>query len=291
MIKTLKNNVASISVKEDGAEMISFKSLVSSFEYLWNGDSNYWPFHSPVLFPIVCAAKNGTIKVDGQQYTIGNHGFARGSKFKFLEEGENHLTYLLEYSEETLKMYPYKFKLYIKYLLEDNKVIITYTIKNVDQKAIYFSLGTHPGFNCKFNESDKLEDYYIEFDKKETINRLFMNGKNELINGQSELLIQDETVLPLKEEMFEKGAMVFRDIQSKGVTLKSKTSDKSVKISYDNLPYMGIWQPKGAPFVCIEPWHGIADHDTFDGEISEKEMIIKLEEEGTYNTSYAIEIK
>jgi len=291
MIKRLNNNVASVSVNENGGEMISFKSLVSGYEYLWNGDSNYWTGHAPLLFPIVCAAKNREIKIEGQKYTIGNHGFARGSKFKLVEESENQLTYLLEYNDETLKMYPYKFKLYIKYLLEDNKVTIKYTIENVDEKAIYFSIGTHPGFNCKFTESDKLEDYYIEFDQKETMNRLFMNGNNELINGQSELVMEDDKVLYLKKEMFEKGAMVFRNMNSKEVTLKSKTSDKSVKLSYDNLPYMGIWQPEGAPFICIEPWHGIADHDAFDGEFKEKEMIIKLEEKGAYNTSYSIEVK
>jgi galactose mutarotase-like enzyme len=30
-------------------------------------------------------------------------------------------------------------------------------------------------------------------------------------------------------------------------------------VGWRNCPQLGIWTKPGAPFVCIEPWHGMAD--------------------------------
>ena len=35
----------------------------------------------------------------------------------------------------------------------------------------------------------------------------------------------------------------------------------------------GIWSPKNAPFVCLEPWAGRCDDTGFDKDISEKKGI------------------
>ena len=53
---------------------------------MWQGDEKYWSDHSPILFPIVCAANNGEIKVDGKIHKIGNHGFAKKGEFEYFEK-------------------------------------------------------------------------------------------------------------------------------------------------------------------------------------------------------------
>ncbi len=290
MNKVLKNDLALVQINKLGAEVVSFKKIENDCEYMWNGDAKYWSGHAPVLFPIVCAANNGEIKVNGQIHKIGNHGFARKSEFELIEESDTKAVYRLSYDENTLVMYPFKFTLYICYTLEGNKLKINYKVENADNKEIYFQIGTHSGFNCPLDKDDKFEDYYLEFECNETLERLFMNDANVLISGKSKVILENNNILPLTRELFKDGALVFRNINSKQVELKSKISDKSVVLSYENHTYMGLWQAKDANFVCIEPWHGIADEDDFNGEFKEKEMIITLKEGASFECNHTIEI-
>lgn len=290
MNKILKNDFAVVEINKLGAEVVSFKKIENDCEYMWNGDENYWSGHAPVLFPIVCAVNNGEIKVDGQIHKIGNHGFARKSEFELVEESDTRAVYRLSYDENTLAMYPFKFNLYIYYTLEGNKLHINYKVENVDNKEIHFQIGTHPGFNCPLDKDSKFEDYYLEFECNETLERLFMNGANVLINGKSEVILENDNRLPLTRDLFKDGALVFRNMNSKKVVLKNKSTDKTVTLSYENLSYMGLWQAKDANFVCIEPWHGIADNDNFNGEFKEKEMIINLKQGTNFECNYTIEI-
>lgn len=290
MNKVLKNDLAVVQIKKLGAEVVSFKKKEDNCEYMWNGDEKYWSEHAPLLFPIVCAVNNGEIKVDGQIHKIGNHGFAKKSEFELIEESDSKAVYKLSYDENTLAMYPFKFNLYVCYTLERNKLKIDYKVENVDNKEIYFQIGTHPGFNCPLDKNGKFEDYYLEFECNETLERLYMNGSNLIISGKSKVILENNNILPLTRELFENKALVFRNINSKQVALRSKTTDKSVTLSYENLSYMCLWQAKDANFVCIEPWHGIADEDNFNGEFKEKEMIIKLKEGTNFECNYTIEI-
>jgi len=290
MNKVLKNNLAEVQIKKSGAEVVSFKKTENDCEYVWNGDEKYWSGHAPVLFPIVCAVNNGEIKVDGQIHKVGNHGFARKSEFELIEESDIKAVYRLSYDEDTLAMYPFKFDLYVCYTLEGNKLKIDYKVENIDNKEIYFQIGTHPGFNCPLDKGNKFEDYYLQFECNETLERLFMNDANVLISNKSEIILENNNILSLTRELFKDGALVFRNINSKQVVLRSKTTDKSVTLSYENLSYMGLWQAKDANFICIEPWHGIADQDNFNGEFKEKEMIINLKEGTNFECNYTIEI-
>ncbi|WP_307589684.1 aldose 1-epimerase family protein [Paenibacillus wynnii] len=277
-------------MKSIGAELISFKKEENGVEYIWNGDTQYWTGHSPVLFPIVCAVNNGEIKVDGKSYPLKNHGFVRHNEFELVEASESRAVYRHTYNETTLEIYPFKFDLYITYTLEGNKLEIDYRVDNIDEQEIFFQLGTHPAFNCPLDEGGHIQDYYLEFEQKETLERLFMNKSNQLISGKSEVVLENEHILPLSHEMFEEGALVFRNVNSHRVALKSKESTKSVVLSYENFPYMGVWQPKNAPFVCVEPWHGIADADNFTGELKDKEMIISLNPGERFKSSLTIEV-
>lgn len=290
MNKVLKNNLTEVQIKNLGAEVVSFKKTENDCEYVWNGDEKYWSGHAPVLFPIVCAVNNGEIKVDGQIHKVGNHGFARKSEFELIEESDIKAVYRLSYDENTLAMYPFKFDLYVCYTLEGNKLKIDYKVENIDNKEIYFQIGTHPGFNCPLDKGNKFEDYYLQFECNETLERLFMNDANILISNKSEVILENNNILSLTRELFKDGALVFRNINSKQVVLRSKTTDKSVTLSYENLSYMGLWQAKDANFVCIEPWHGIADQDNFNGEFKEKEMIINIKEGTNFECNYTIEI-
>jgi galactose mutarotase-like enzyme len=286
----LKNGVAMAEIKKAGAEIVSFKRLEDGTEYMWNGDETFWPSHAPVLFPIVCAVVNGEIRVDGKTYQIGNHGFAKWSEFELVEESGTKAVFKLTYNEETLTKYPFKFDLFITYTLVENKLEVKYKVDNIDDKDIYFQIGTHPGFNCPLDKDTQFEDYYLEFEKEETLERFFMDKTNVVISGKSDTLIKDSKILPLTHELFYDGALVFKNINSSKVTLKSKKSAKNVVLSYENLPTMGIWQPKNAPFVCIEPWYGLADTDDYTGEFKDRDRMIHLKRDESFECLHVIEM-
>ena len=233
---------------------------------------------------------NNEIRVDGKTYEIGNHGFAKFSDFEVVEANDTTAVFKLTYSEKTLAMYPFKFNLFMTYTLNGNKLETKYKVENIDDKDIYFQLGTHPAFNCPLDKDDQFEDYYLEFDQEETLERFFMNAGNCIINGKSEVLIENSKILPLTHELFYDGALVFKKVNSKKITLKSKKSAKNVVVSNENLPTLGIWQKKDAPFVCIEPWYGLADTDNFTGEFKDRDRILKLKQNESFEASLNIEV-
>jgi galactose mutarotase-like enzyme len=290
MKHVLKSKRFTAEIKQAGAELTSFKNMETGCEYLWTGDKNYWADHSPVLFPIVCAANNGEIRVDGKVYKMGNHGFARKSDFEIMEATESKVVFRLKASEATLAMYPFRFALDIIYTLQENRLKVEYRVENADNKPIFFQVGTHPGFNCPLGSEGQFEDYYLEFEHKENLERYYMNGANVLINGKTErLALQPGNTMPLTHSLFQDGALVFKKIASKKITLKSGKTGKNVVLSWDGLPALGIWQAKNAPFICIEPWHGLADNDGYAGEFKDKEMIIALKKGESYQCFHQLE--
>ena len=156
-----------------GAEMISVK--YNGIERLWQNDNNTWSGHAPVLFPIAGKIK---VKIDGITYPLLQHGFARRREFDLCYKKDNKISFKLEYDDETYKLYPYKFILYINYELNDNAIKITYIIKNIDDKKIYFSIGSHTSFKLE----DTIDNYNIRFSEKEEI----INGPQVLIYNDGE---------------------------------------------------------------------------------------------------------
>ena len=287
----LKSESATVEIRPLGAELISFKDNESGREYMWSGDAEFWTGRSPVLFPIVGSVYDGVMRAEGGEYALKNHGFARNREFRLVEAEETRAVFHLSADEETLAMYPYKFALTLTYTLEGSSLRIQYRVDNDDDKNIYFQLGTHPAFNCPIGGDGEFEDYVLEFNQEESLERFYVTGGNIQIPGKSEIVLEKGTVLPLTRAQFEEGAMIFRDVKSDRVTLKSEKSEHSVSVSSENFPYLGVWQPKNAPFLCIEPWHGLADADKFDGELKDKELAVELAPGEYFEAALVIEVK
>src|SRR6185437_2028900 len=136
MIGSIENDFLKISVKNSGAELISIKNKKNNYEYLWQGDPKFWARRAPVLFPIVGKLKENTYTIDSKQYQLLQHGFARDMHFDQVEKESSFLIYGLKHSPETLKNYPYKFELFIKYDLKKNTLRVTYEVRNMDSKKM-----------------------------------------------------------------------------------------------------------------------------------------------------------
>ncbi len=280
---TLQNDVLKITVAERGAELKSITALADGTEYLFDSDPTWWKYSSPVLFPIVGKVNGGKYRAEGKEFELGQHGFARTSNFWLVDATDKNLTFALESNAATLKVYPYKFRLEISFELIANEVKVVWKVANVDDKDIYFSIGAHPAICCPISYRENFEDCYLKFNKPEKSARLLLTA-----NGLSHERIPtlDGTELNLTYDLFKGDALIFDDLKSDEVSVCSRKSSKSLTIRAKNFPYWGFWTPAqgGAPFICIEPWHGHADYEDFAGEFKDKEGIIKLAANETFQT-------
>ena len=144
---------------------------------------------------------------------------------------------------------------------------------------------------CPIDKNDSLNDCYIEFNKAENSNRINLTEEGYLYHNKGECL-KDTSKLYLTKELFKDDALVFNDLKSNKISLKSVNHDRYVTMDFTGFPYMGLWtKPIGAPFVCIEPWYGHADFEDFDGELKDKDGIQKLEVGEVFNASYTVTVK
>ncbi len=269
---TIKNRQLQIIVNSLGAELVSI--VKENYEYMWSGDAKFWGRTSPVLFPIVGALKDGQYSYNGKNYQLPQHGFARDKEFKLVSQEKDKLSFILSDDANSRENYPFGFQLYITYTLDTSNVTIEYKVKNSDNKTIYFSLGTHPAFALKLDDTITMEDYSLLFNAKESADRLLLDGA---LIGLEKMPCVEGKKLALYDGIFDKNALVFDSIISDKVTLKCTKSKHSLSISYPDFPYIAFWSVPKAPYICIEPWEGIADSIDSSGQLEEKRGIKKLE--------------
>ncbi|MGB3467183.1 MAG: aldose 1-epimerase family protein [Cyclobacteriaceae bacterium] len=291
MKHTISNTHLEVSVLQKGTEICSIKSLYTGIEYMWQADPEVWGSHAPVLFPAIGAIKNKEATINGKSYAVPRHGFIRHNEhIKLQSSTDQSLTYQLNYSDETLKVFPYKFSFEISFSLEANKLTVSHKVHNLDDQTIYFCLGGHPAFACPLHEGESYEDYFLEFGHNETADTIRLSDDG-LLTDHKERILTNQNTLPLRPDLFDQDALVFKDLTSKKVSLKSLKSDQQVIVSYPDFPYLGIWAKPNASFVCIEPWLGTADHAHTDGDFTKKEGIVMLPKGEVFCADYSIEIK
>ncbi|MBK7964933.1 MAG: aldose 1-epimerase family protein [Bacteroidetes bacterium] len=282
----LENEKVKIAVMPLGAELCSLYHKQHRLQYLWQaGDA--WTKHSPVLFPIVGQLKNNEYIHQQKKYTLPRHGFAREKKFSVFEQKENQITFRLSDDEQTQKNYPFTFHFDIQYQLIKSEIIITYSVTNTGTDKMYFSVGAHPAFRVPLDLRDTYDDYYLEFDQEE------QSGQWPLKDGLIEVApipFFNSQKIYLTKEIFSNDALVFKKINSNKVHLHSNKHQHGISVTVNQCPFLGIWAAKGADFLCIEPWQGIADGVQATGEIAEKEGILGLEAGKNYQYRWAIEL-
>ena len=285
MIHTLQNDALKITVADHGAELKSITGADGT-EYLFDGNPKWWKYTSPVLFPIVGKLVNGKYRAEGQEYELPGHGFGRISDFKCVKENADEIVFRLNWSEDTLKVYPYRFSLDISYILKNNSVAVVWLVKNLEDKPIYLSIGAHPALKCPIIDGENFDDCYLQFNKEENSSRILLLPSGPLSRDRVPTLSGQK--LNLNYELFKGDALVFDDLKSDEITICSKKSSKKITVQAKGFPYWGIWTPDkgGAPFLCIEPWHGHADFADFSGDITQKDGINKLEVGESFGTNY-----
>ena len=285
-----KNSELEIAVRQPGAELYSVRSLKSGIEYMWGQDPVIWNSTAPILFPIVGGLKENAFIWKGEKYNLGKHGFIRENPDLLLTGiTTDSLTFGMTSNKETLRMYPFEFEFSIKFQLEGTKTKVIHRVTNPGHSTIYFSLGGHPGFKCPIHPDEKYEDYYLEFDVNENSSTWLLH-ENGTVLDETAPVFNNSKILPLTHELFSKDALIFKDLKSRKVTLRSKKSNQSLSVTFDDFPYLGIWAKTNGDFVCIEPWCGVADKWNTDQRLETKEGIVQLAAGAVFEVAYVIEI-
>lgn len=288
----LENENIKISASTFGGELNNLITKKDNVEFLWNGDEKYWKYHSPILFPIVGKVFNNKYRVENAEYELPQHGLARTREFKMIEKDDNHIVFELLWSEDTLKIYPYKFSLRLSYELLENGVKVGYEVKNLDDKEIYFSIGGHPAFMCPLLDEEKFEDYYFQFNQKENVGNMDLDTSVGYFTGKTNEFFNNSNIINLKLDLFKDDALIFNGLKSNLITLKSNKNNKELTMDFTGFPYLALWtKPTGTPFVCIEPWYGHSDYKGFNGEFKDREGIEKLSINSKFNAEYKLFIK
>ncbi|MFI3206336.1 MAG: hypothetical protein R3Y33_03725 [Clostridia bacterium] len=249
MIYTIKNEFISLSVKKMGAELNSIK--IGEREYMWQGDPDVWAGQAPLLFPLVGPMHSKTI--GGLASEMNNHGFLKETEFSLASQSESEIVLACQASEKTQNLYPFNFKIEVKFALVGKTVESSYTVFNNDEREMVYSFGLHPAFALDL-ENLKLTDYYIEFGKKETLDRcmFFDDGVSFDIK---ENVVNNDTKLEFYDELLEK-TIVFKDIDFSEVKFCNKKEGALFNFKFDGFKIFAMWQKPQSAYLCLEPWLG-----------------------------------
>lgn len=291
MTVTITSGHLQATIAEKGAELQSLFDTTIALEYIWQADPNHWGKHAPILFPIVGALKDDTYVYEGETYHLPRHGFARDMAFEVNDQRDDFVLFQLESSAATRAVYPFDFQLQVSYELGGDGLVVKYNVKNIGQKDMFFSIGGHPAFNVPLAKGLTFEDYYLTFSPRKS--RVKLPLKGNYIDYEQRTLGQTNTDLSLTHEMFEQDALIFETKGLQSFSIRSEKSPHSVTVSYNQMPYVGFWStyPVESPFLCIEPWCGIADTLASTGELKEKEGIQSLPPATDFATKYSITVK
>lgn len=274
----IKSEKLSAKVNSHGAELTSLTDE-NDKEYIWYGTPEIWNRHAPVLFPFICSTETKTFTADGKRYNMSNHGFARDSEFDILSVSESSVTYELHSSEKTLSLYPYEFDFCVTYSLIGNKLNVTFMTINNGEKAMYFFVGGHPGFNL-FSD---IENYYIEYEKNEYIEQDLKTGK---------VIISDnKNIVDLSRELFKNDVFIKENPDSSYISLVNRKTGERIKLSFEGKA-IAVWSPykENASFVCMEPWSSVPIYFENTKELTEMKNAIRLESKKSHEFKFAIEI-
>lgn len=286
----ISNNQLAVTISSIGAEVQSIKDVNTQCEYLWHGDAQWWSGHSPILFPIVGGLWNGTCRVDGQELHISKHGFVRRAPWRVVCVEADKAVFEFVSTVGTFAIFPYAFRLTATYSLDDRKLRAEFCVENLGGSPFCFQLGGHPAIALpNWDDAQPLDGYL----------RLEGNPTHVLRAGEQGCLEPDtfpvplnaDGLVPLTVDTFSHEALIFDNHQVSAATVLTPSGQPVARVE-STAPVWLFWSPQGvhAPFVCLEPWYGLCDHQSFCGDITERPYINTVNGHATWMGGYGVEI-
>jgi galactose mutarotase-like enzyme len=250
-----------------GAQLSSLRDA-SGRDLLWDGDPAFWSGRAPLLFPIVGTLAGGVYRLADRTYALPRHGFARRKPFEVLGGSAGAALLRLRADDETLAVYPFQFQLQVRFEIAGPTLNVTASVGNEGDVPMPASFGYHPAFRWPLPFGSPRAAHAVMFDLAEPapIRRIDAAGLVTPIRHPTPI---HSRRLPLEDELFRDDAMILDALRSRGLSYGAESGPR-LALRFPDTPYLGLWSKPAAPFICIEPWHGMSDPVGFAGDFHDK---------------------
>ena len=269
----LSSDELRVQIDPLGAQLSTLQDR-TGHDLLWNGDAAIWSGRAPWLFPIVGALAGGRYRFDGKSYALPRHGFARGKPFEVIEADGRQAVFRLRADPGTLTVYPFQFELDVRFELLSSTLKLTAQIRNLGPAAMPASFGFHPAFRWPLPTAGARASHFIEFAVEESAPVRRLNAEGLVTPNRYPTPIRGRR-LPLDDRLFMDDALILDAVRSRSVRYGTEVGPQ-IQVEFPRTPFLGLWSKPGAPFICIEPWHGVADPEGFNGALTEKPGIFSV---------------
>ncbi|MFN3433045.1 MAG: aldose 1-epimerase family protein [Sphingomonas sp.] len=264
---TIRSDALTAAINPLGAELTHLRDAEGR-ELMTNADPAFWTGHAPILFPVVGMPFEETIRVDGTAYPMKKHGFARHSRFAVADRTDDSVTFVLTDDAATRAAYPFAFRLSLTYALAGATLSVTARIANPGTGPLPASFGFHPAFAWPLPYGRDRADHRILFDSDEPGDLRVIAADGTIATAHRASPLVGRT-LALRDDLFTDDALVWDHVRSQGVVYGAEGAPQ-LRIAFPDTPMLGIWTKPGAAYICVEPWHGIADPEGYTGDFRDK---------------------
>jgi galactose mutarotase-like enzyme len=281
---SIRSTKLTAEIDPQGAQLSALKE--GTLDLLWDGNPALWAGRAPILFPIVGALVGGSYRLGKETYHLSRHGFARGKAFSVVNTTPSSALFRLSADDSTRQVYPFQFELDVNFALADASLSVTTTVRNKGDADMPASVGYHPGFRWPLPYGHSRAAHFIEFelDEPEPVRRI---GTDGLLTASPQSTPVEGRRLVLADSLFKDDVLIFDRLKSRSVTYGSDGGPR-LRVSFADAPYLGVWTKPGAPFICIEPWHGITDPQGFTGDFKDKPGVFVLAAGESLSTTMGI---
>ncbi len=291
MLHSIENEDLLCTIESVGAEIRSLKNKVTGDEYIWKIDQSIWGSSSPVLFPAIGKIKENKIVYKGKDYLMPKHGIIRNcDQLRFEKLSISQCAFTLRSSAETLQQYPFEFSFRVEYTLIEKRLIMNYTVENLDTVPMQFACGGHTAYACPLSDDIKLSDYVIEFPKQFHLMADTL-GASGLLSHKKREIESIDGILALSDTLFNEDALILSNITYDWVRLRKKSDQKGILVRFKDYPNLALWSKPAADFVCIEPWLGLPDREDESIDITEKSSYKTIEPHTKFSIAIETEIE
>lgn len=271
---TITSGLLTAAVNPLGAELWSLTDTEGR-EFMTDADPRWWTGHAPILFPFVGRSRGDRYRLNGVDYPMPQHGFARHMAFEVIKREADAVTFRLDADAATREVYPFDFRLDMQFAIADETLMMTASICNRGETDMPFSFGYHPAFAWPLPYNKRVDAHRVIFEKPEPAPIRKVGDEPGLIAlGGAPSPVDGDTLAPTYA-MFAHDALIWDQIESKSL-LWGVPGQKGLRIDFPDTAWLGLWQKPGAHYLCVEPWVGMADPVGFSGDVWAKSGIMRL---------------
>jgi galactose mutarotase-like enzyme len=210
----------------------------------------------------------GMYCIADKTYALSRHGFARRKPFEVLSTSPAAVLLCLKADDETLALYPFRFQLQVRFEIAGSTLLVTTSVRNDGGEPMPASFGYHPAFRWPLPFGAARQVHALEFDLEEPAPIRRLNAAGLVTPVRYPTPVHARRLL-LDDQLFIDDVMILDALRSHRVSYGADTGPR-LTLQFPDTPYLGLWSKPGAPFICIEPWHGMADPLGFAGDFTKK---------------------